>query len=289
MIKRFLTICSAVAAACVVMTVGTSLTWAQGNPVPPASVYSPVPQPYQGRVYAPNYRPPAPTDFDILEEDEGPVGPGSMALPPPGPILSPDDPRYGRRPVGPPVYSDRAPILSPDDPRYGRPAGPPPDYSGPILSPDDPRYGRPAGAPPVYSGPIVSPDDPRYGRPVGPPSVIYADRPSASPTQQTYGDNRIPELGMVYPDEDGRTLRPPAAIGSQPGYVTGTVQPQPSPPGTPPRGADGRPLAVAALPPEEQPDAAPVNLPPNLRRQEVHFVTKEPPGTLIVDTPNTYL
>ena len=34
---------------------------------------------------------------------------------------------------------------------------------------------------------------------------------------------------------------------------------------------------------------APANLPPHLRRQEVAFVTKEPPGTLIVDTPNTYL
>jgi lipoprotein-anchoring transpeptidase ErfK/SrfK len=43
------------------------------------------------------------------------------------------------------------------------------------------------------------------------------------------------------------------------------------------------------LPPEEQPDAAPVNLPPNLRRQEVNFATKEPAGTLVVDTPNTYL
>ena len=34
---------------------------------------------------------------------------------------------------------------------------------------------------------------------------------------------------------------------------------------------------------------APANLPPNLRRQEVSFATKEPAGTLIVDTPNTYL
>ena len=28
---------------------------------------------------------------------------------------------------------------------------------------------------------------------------------------------------------------------------------------------------------------------PNLRRQEVSFVTKEPAGTIVVDTPNTYL
>ncbi len=34
---------------------------------------------------------------------------------------------------------------------------------------------------------------------------------------------------------------------------------------------------------------APAQLAPNLRRQEVAFATKEPAGTLIVDTPNTYL
>ena len=49
----------------------------------------------------------------------------STALPPPGPVLSPDDPRYGRPMGAPPVYSDRGvptgPVLSPDDPRYGRP------------------------------------------------------------------------------------------------------------------------------------------------------------------------
>ena len=48
-------------------------------------------------------------------------------------------------------------------------------------------------------------------------------------------------------------------------------------------------MVLSALPPEEQPDAAPVNLPPNLRRQEVSLATKEPAGTIIVDTPNTYL
>jgi lipoprotein-anchoring transpeptidase ErfK/SrfK len=162
--------------------------------------------------------------------------------------------------------------MSPDDPRYGRPAGAPPVYStaptGPILSPDDPRYGRPAG-PPVYSnapsGPILSPDDPRYGRPSGPPAVIYADRPGGPPQ---------------YPNDDNRGLRPPEAVGAPTG-AAGSLQP--------PVGADGKPMSLAALPPEEQPEVAPVQLPPNLRRQEVTFATKEPAGTLIVDTPNTYL
>jgi lipoprotein-anchoring transpeptidase ErfK/SrfK len=272
MITRILTISAAVAA----VAAGTSLVQAQqAYPVPPGTVYSPAPAPYLGGYPADSRRAP---DFDALDEDD--ASENSAALPPPGPILSPDDPRYGRPAGAPPVYSDRGvptgPILSPDDPRYGRPAGAPPVYSdrgaptGPILSPDDPRYGRPAGAPPVYSdrgaptGPILSPDDPRYGRPAGPPPVIYADRPSGSAPQ---GD---------------ATLRPPEAIGA-PTAVTGTVQPQPA------IGADGKPMTLAALPPGEQPEVGPAQLAPNLRRQEVAFVTKEPPGTIVVDTPNTYL
>jgi lipoprotein-anchoring transpeptidase ErfK/SrfK len=142
---------------------------------------------------------------------------------------------------------------------------------GPI--PDDPRYGRPVGAPRVYTdravpqGPIMSPNDPRYGRPDGPPAVIYSDRPGTPPQP-------------VYSDRDG-ALRPPEAIGP-PGAVTGAI-PQP------PQGADGRPMVLSALPPDEQPEVAPVQLPPHLRKQEVSFVTKEPAGTLVVDTPNTYL
>ena len=78
-------------------------------------------------------------------------------------------------------------------------------------------------------------------------------------------------------------LRPPEAVGGGPA-VTGAVQPQ-----QPAVGADGRPMVLSALPPEEQPEAAPAQLPPHLRRQEVSFATKEPAGTLVVDTPNTYL
>src|SRR5260370_875811 len=48
-------------------------------------------------------------------------------------------------------------------------------------------------------------------------------------------------------------------------------------------------MVLSALPPDEQPELAPAELAPNLRRQEVSFPTKEPAGTLIVDTPNTYL
>src|SRR4051812_46917477 len=200
-------------------------------------------------------------DFDSMDDEDA----NGTALPPPGPAMS-DDPRSGR-----PVYgaAPQGPVMSPDDPRYGRPANAP-VYSaapqGPVMSPDDPRYGRPAGAP-VYGaapqGPVMSPDDPRYGRPAGPPPVIYGDR--QAPGQQTYGDPNA--------------MRPPGAVG-------GAVGAQAAPPAT---DSAGRPMTVASLPPEEQPDAAPAELPANLRRQEVDFATKEPPGTIVVDTPHTYL
>ena len=127
-------------------------------------------------------------------------------------------------PAALPPARPSGPILSPDDPRYAN-AVP----NGPVMSPDDPRYGRPAGAPPVYSaappqGPVMSPDDPRYGRPAGPPAVIYADRPGQAP--------------------GGDGMRPPEAVNGP--AATGAV---------PQQGADGRPMSVASLPPEEQPDA----------------------------------
>src|ERR1700676_4242027 len=231
MINRILTICAAVAAG----AAGTSPVHAQQSyPVPPGAVYSPAPGAYPPGGYAVDERRgPGIPDFDALEDDDAPNAQSSTALPPPGPVLSPNDPRYGR-PMGAPVYSDRGP--------------------------------------PMPTGPVMSPDDPRYGRPAGPPPVIYSDRP----------DGRVPAAGFVYPNED-RGLRPPEAVGVAPS-VTGTVQPQQAP-----VGADGRPMVLSALPPDEQPETGPAQLAPNLRRQEVPFATKEPAGTLVVDTPNTYL
>lgn len=244
MINRILTICAAVA----VGAAGASLAQAQQSYPVPGAVNSAAPGPYVPGGYAiDERRGPGVPDFDALEDDEAPNAQSSTALSPPGPVLSPADPRYGR-PAGAPVYSDRGP--------------------------------------PIPTGPVMSPDDPRYGRPAGPPPVIYGDRAPGSP-QPVYsdrGDNRVPGAGIVYPNDDRGGLRPPEAVGAAPAAgATGSVQQQA------PVGADGRPVQLSALPPEEQPDAAPAQLPPNLRRQEVAFPTKEPAGTIVVDTPNTYL
>src|SRR3954464_4430360 len=188
MIKRILTVLVTVAAG----TAGTSLALAQVYPQPPGSVYSRDPN-YPPGGYPADYRDAreAP-EFDALEDDQAPRG--SVALSPPGPILSPDDPRYGRPAGAPPVYTDRA----------------------------------------VPQGPILSPDDPRYGRPDG-PTVIYADRPPGAPPQQTYSDRGSPGV-----------LSPPEAIGPR-GSFTGAIP-------HPPLGADGKPMVLSALPPDEQPE-----------------------------------
>jgi lipoprotein-anchoring transpeptidase ErfK/SrfK len=47
---------------------------------------------------------------------------------------------------------------------------------------------------------------------------------------------------------------------------------------------------ISALPPEDQPETGPVkSLPPQFRRTTISYQTKEPAGTIIVDTPHTYL
>jgi lipoprotein-anchoring transpeptidase ErfK/SrfK len=228
-IKHILTAFTAVMAG----VAAVSLAHAQqGYPVQQAPIYSQAPGAYPPGVYPPDYRRRAP-NFDQLEDDEA----DATALPPPGPMRAP----------------------------------------GPILSPDDPRYANsvPSGA--VPPGPVMSPDDPRYGRLPGPPPVIYGDRSPGAPPPGYPADRGY----------DPNAPRPPGAVGAEAPQaappVTGSVQAPPQ------AGPDGRPMTIASLPPEEQPDAAPAQLPPNLRRQEVSFVTKEPAGTIVVDTPNTYL
>jgi lipoprotein-anchoring transpeptidase ErfK/SrfK len=47
---------------------------------------------------------------------------------------------------------------------------------------------------------------------------------------------------------------------------------------------------IAALPPEDQPETGPAKaLPPQLRRTMIDYPAKEPAGTIIIDTPHTYL
>jgi lipoprotein-anchoring transpeptidase ErfK/SrfK len=107
---------------------------------------------------------------------------------------------------------------------------------------------------------------PRFGRPTAPPTEA-ALAPASPPLQDFYSDT--PQSYGSGPDavssgqEDGlRTLRP---------------------------NGSGQPGIISALPPEEQPEAGPSRLPPQFRRTEIDYRTKESAGTIIIDTPHTYL
>jgi lipoprotein-anchoring transpeptidase ErfK/SrfK len=120
---------------------------------------------------------------------------------------------------------------------------------------------------------------------------------------------------LPYPDEDP-LLPPPTGLFGAPeqrpveyggyGHQLDPQQPPPAsasgsrttndpdairPPGTVGPAARGSTSSVtAALPPEDQPETGqPKELPPNLKKQLVDFGTKEPAGTIIIDTSNTYL
>jgi lipoprotein-anchoring transpeptidase ErfK/SrfK len=85
-----------------------------------------------------------------------------------------------------------------------------------------------------------------------------------------------PQYGAQAPAANGdpNAIRPPGAVGAAPA--------------APPQ--QGQTSVMEQLPPEDQPETGKAKeLPPNLKRQLVDFTTKEPAGTIVVDTANTYL
>ncbi len=104
-----------------------------------------------------------------------------------------------------------------------------------------------------------------YPEESGPPPMALPNGPGAYGHQLEGGDRNV--------------LRPPGAVGPN------AVERQDAAQGW---RSDGQ--AVAALPPDEQPEVGPPKeLPENLKRQLVEFRTREPAGTIIIDTPHTYL
>ena len=134
-----------------------------------------------------------------------------------------------------------------------------------------PRAGRwytPRRALPDPDEDASQPPPPRFfrtpdGRPIGYGHQLDPQLPQQQQPQPPAG---APSRANNDPD----ALRPPAAVG-------------PTPQGQ-------APSTTASLPPEDQPETGkPKELPPNLKKQLVDFGTKEPAGTIIIDTPNTYL
>jgi lipoprotein-anchoring transpeptidase ErfK/SrfK len=176
-------------------------------------------------------------------------------------------------------------------PGYYRSGPPPGSYYDDQLPPpafwnDDDDDDQPVRRP--YRSPQTSQVPPGQA---GPPSRIlpYPDEADVAPPpspgfappagRPPYGhqlDQQMPATAAPPPaaTNDPDAIRPPGAIGSAPGAA-----PQIAPPG-----------AAAALPPEDQPEQGqPKELAPNLKKQLVTLSTKEPAGTIIIDTPNTYL
>jgi lipoprotein-anchoring transpeptidase ErfK/SrfK len=120
-----------------------------------------------------------------------------------------------------------------------------------------PPYRR-AEAPDGYPPPAP------HSYPAGPPHYSGAyDSSDAEPSE-----NYPPPASYPYP------AGPPRYPGAYPS----------SAPPSQDRGA-----AVATLPREYQPDRGPTELSPRFYRTVIDYPTVEPPGTIIIDTPNTYL
>ncbi len=192
---------------------------------------------------------------------------GAQYFPPQPPPAGSAPPGYvgSPAPYGDPQQSYSSSQLPPAGGGGGA-GGPPPVPSG--YAP----YRGPNGAPPY---------DPGYDQPV-PVQGAEAYPPARPPyfsSEEGYAPQPLPALGGE------PALRPPGEIG-QTGpapEVTGTV-----PPG--PRTEPNRASIIASLPPEEQPEQGPPKeLPAQFRRQLVDYVAREPAGTIIIDTPNTYL
>ena len=113
--------------------------------------------------------------------------------------------------------------------------------------------------------------------------------PQAYPPSRNYPLAGYQPLPPVDPDDDAalppRYYDLPAAGRSHIG-AAGPGQVDPLAPGL----MRGDPRTIAALPPEVRPETGPKKeLPPQFRRTLADYYTKEPAGTIVIDTPNTYL
>ncbi|QRG08750.1 L,D-transpeptidase family protein [Xanthobacter dioxanivorans] len=164
----------------------------------------------------------------------------------------PVQPGYGRSPqaVAPQPGNPPAPVQPYGNQAYGNQG-----YGQP---PAQPGYGQSAQQqPPVYSQP---PQQPGYGQP---PQAAYGDAPA-------YG---APPRAAVDQDAIYASINagpPPAGVyAPNTGVVPGTTE-APSGP------------RIENIDPTEP-------VPERFRRQTVDYVTTQPAGTIVIDTPNTYL
>jgi lipoprotein-anchoring transpeptidase ErfK/SrfK len=180
-----------------------------------------------------------------------------------------------------PVDADDLDYAPPPPPYYG-PRPPQPVYPGPPETYGQ-RQAYPAPPPAPAAGTNFPPpaDYPwvreRGGYASAPPAPAPAPGPGGPYPQQgsPYPQQGSLQSGHIMNDTPD-VPRPPGQIDTG---VTGSVAPNSNPNTT-----------VASLPPDIRPEeGAPAQLPPQFKRQVVAYPTNEPAGTIIIDTPNTYL
>jgi lipoprotein-anchoring transpeptidase ErfK/SrfK len=167
----------------------------------------------------------------------------------------------------PPPFRSLPPVA--DDDRDLPPYDPPPGYRAPASGPyaQPPRTYEPEALPPP--GPYGH-VEPGYGPPGGyreaAPPPAYEPRGPA--TRPQYGN--APPQQQPYDD----AVRPPMIIGPGGGRQQAAIDPD----------------ITSRLPQDDRPETGPrKELPPQFRRTQVDYRTREPVGTIIVDTQNTYL
>jgi len=204
----------------------------------------------------------------------GVAGLGSLAVAqyyPPGPY-APAPPAYRVAPGLPDEDDDLVPLPAPGP--YGRPSSAPYPYGAQQRPPagiqreDLPPPGSP------YAG--TYPDG-GLPPPVGRGYNYGAWEPVRRPGDMAVPDDRAPLPPGPGAQPSDYANRPPLEITPNLGNPNL---------GNPNSGNSG----YAALPPDYQPEVGrPKELPPQFRRQMVDYPTREPAGTIIIDTPNTYL
>jgi lipoprotein-anchoring transpeptidase ErfK/SrfK len=129
-----------------------------------------------------------------------------------------------------------------------------------------------------------------------PPPFLQPYSPPRPPAQIDDDDDLGPPATFGFPGNG----RPPAPPNTQYGRpMSPEPNPYPPPPGVanpqlgygvPPQEENRPPMPLSVLPPDYQPETGPTKeLPPQFRRTLVEYRTKEPSGTIIIDTPHTYL
>jgi lipoprotein-anchoring transpeptidase ErfK/SrfK len=178
------------------------------------------------------------------------------------------------------------------------------DLDAPVYAPPPPGVVPRAPASGAYESQPLPPPGTAYSSPPASQPPAYAQPPAGAPPREAYGyPERAPATRPAAqgPSYGFEPIRPPGNIGaaggaaayaSPPGYVrspaegpTGSINAPPAP-----AAASSASRAYASLPPDYRPEeGSPKQLSPRFQRQIVDYHTTEPAGTLIIDTPNTFL